>query len=340
MSDETTSTNDEMRHFASEAIPLSIGVWILLLPILVIETFHRSPVHHKDSKRTRWLLIAVTASNAAHQLSFMFRYFSCSHCELLTTMWGDTRALLKCFNWLFVIHRAKLAQAMQPILSQRCFEVILPCIIITIAIGFLYSITTSNFEQKWICSSYEDWEDLQFCITAEGGQTKGIVAAAMGLDGFITISMMALFVVPLYRVSNSGLGVMNDHQRKQRRRLRKLLIWSIVLTFVNQATSILVLIHFLHSSKFTHILWQIGQFDPPLNVWTSWLMLNRNREYLRSICKRDKEIKEVMIAKLATLPSISFDSIESTKDLDVMDQISLEMKESNATTNADALEHS
>ena len=335
MSDETESTNDGMRHFASEAIPLAIGVWILLLPILVIEVLHRNPVRHKDSKRTRWLLIAVTASNAVHQLSFMFRYFSCSNCELLQTLWGNTRVFVKGSNWLFLIHRAKLSQGMQPILSSKCFEVILPCIIMIIVIGFLYSITKSSFEQKWICSSYDDWEDLQFCVKAEGGQTKQIVAAAIGLDVLITISMIALFVVPLYRISHSGLGVMNDQQRRQRRRLRKLLLWSTVLTFVNQATSVLVLIHFLHSSLFTHVLWQIGQFDPPINVWTSWLMLNRNREYLRNICQRDKG-KEQFKERRAALRSLGLSNDSQPASIN---QISFEKKESNAMADVVALEH-
>ena len=88
---------------------------------------------------------------------------------------------------------------------------------------------------------------------------------------------------------------MNHNQQRQRKKLKELLIWSVVMTFINQVSSIFLTIPFVFPSKFTwSVLYMIGQFDPAVNIWTTWLMITSNRQHLRRlcafICRKDNEV--------------------------------------------------
>ena len=111
-----------------------------------------------------------------------------------------------------------------------------------------------------------------------------IVRSCIFVDAVLTSFLVILFVVPLYGVYRQDLGTLNDDQLRQRMKLKRLLIWCVVLTFLNQVTSIFFLIPALHQSTAVSILFLIGKLDPPINVWTSWLMIARNRQYLQRVC--------------------------------------------------------
>lgn len=63
-----------------------------------------------------------------------------------------------------------------------------------------------------------------------------------------------------------------------------------------------ILVITMGSSISIHLdLAMIGNFDPPINVWSSWLMVTRNRLYLQRIfcghCRRGSEGREEMLRR-------------------------------------------
>ena len=198
---------------------------------------------------------------------------------------------MKAMNALFLIRRAKLAQGMQPILRAKCFDRILPICISTL-FGLLAIVTpVENLSSVvWECQSYPDTNVFHHCwkseITEEEDESRQKqMSVFLCVDFFITAFLLTLFVVPLYRVYKTNLGMLNENQQKQRAKLRNLLIWSVVLTFINQVTTTFFAFFIFGSSTGITALLTVGKMDPVINVWTSWLMITRNRQYLRKKLK-------------------------------------------------------
>ena len=192
MSSDREVIIDETEYLTATRIPLSILAWVILIPLLALQTKTRSShspagARSLEAKWTDWLMLGVTSSNTIHQLSFIFVWFVCGHCRLIAISWGFTRPIIKGFNWLFLIHRAKLAQELQPLLSKRCFEQILPALSVVLTVGFVCRIIQNILNQEYKCVSYEDWEAIQFCIAKNNDAQKSVAALLLALDGFITI---------------------------------------------------------------------------------------------------------------------------------------------------------
>ena len=311
---------DKIEYRATELIPISIAVMLLLIPVLILQATNHEPPRNRRAKHTKWLMLCVMASNTFQQFSFYFEWFLCRYCRVSGAGWGCSRAIVKGFNLTFLLHRAKLAQGMAPVLSRKWFEKILPTFIWLAISGFVFSIIEVETRMQYICIQYTDWNAIDHCVVWNEASAKGIAIFAIGLDGAITLGLMTLFITPLYRVYHLDLGVMNDNQLKQRRKLKTLLIWSVALTLINQVTSTLMLIRLVHESEFTKILWMIGLFDPPINVWTSWLMVTRNRRALRRMyiscrrqCRRRDMDGVIAIVSPPSATSASASSVISDK---------------------------
>ena len=272
---------------AAVEVPLSSAVLLLIVPVLILEWKNKKPARHKDAKLTKHLMFALMSCNTVHQIIYIIKWLLCFHCGYLFGAVYISRVLVKGTNLLFLVHRAKLSQGMAPVLSKIWFERILPSMITGLVIMFIVLTTKSLVYMPFVCKPYDDWNSLHICAREEDesvnndSDVRSTAALAIGVDLIITIFLMVLFVVPLYRVYRLDLGVMNANQIKQRRVLKNLLIWSLPLALINQLTSSLLLVHLVHSSTTTKTLYLIGQFDPPINIWTSWLMVTRNRKYLR-----------------------------------------------------------
>ena len=270
---------------ASKDVSVPVIVFLLIIPVLVIEWLHRNDGRSsRNGRRTQKLLFGVIIVNTVFALAILLAWTVCVHCTGQISFFVSTRFLMRAMNALFLIHRAKLAQGMQPILRAKCFDKILPICTSTFFCFFaiispLHLLSTAVYE----CQSYPDTDVFHHCHgrEEEEAEERGSTIFHLGIDFIITVFLLTLFIVPLYRVYKTNLGMLNENQQKQREKLRKLLIWSVVLTFINQATSILTTIPtFGHSTAFM-TLWTVGRMDPFINVWTSWLMITRNRQYLR-----------------------------------------------------------
>ena len=276
---------------AAVQIPLGGAVLLLVVPALILEWRNKKPARHKDAILTKHLMLWLMACNTLNQMIYIVKWLFCLHCGYLFGAVYISRALVKGTNLLFLVHRAKLSQRMAPILSRKWFEKILPSMIVGLVIIFIVLIINSLMDIHFVCKPYADWDSLSICTreTAdsvnEDASGQFVAALAIAVDLGITIFLMVLFVVPLYKVYHLDLGEMSPHQLKQRAVLKNLLLWSLPLTFINQVTSTLLLVPVVHSSRLTKTLYMIGQFDPPINIWTSWLMVTRNRQYLRRILR-------------------------------------------------------
>ena len=222
------------------------------------------------------------------------------------------RLVVKGINLLFLIHRAKLAQGMSPVLSQKWFEKVFPTIVAVIIIVFVAVVTRNTLEMQMECVSYLDSDVFQWCFVDLSVATPWI---GIMVDVIITAGLMVLFIVPLYRVYNVDLGVMNANQLQQRKKLRNLLIWSVVLTFINQVSSTLTFLPSVtdpraHPATFLlNLLWfGIGKLDPSINVWSSWLIITRNRQFVKQVCccqciSEDLALMRRMSTALTDIPS-------------------------------------
>ena len=275
---------------ARRDVSVPIIVLLLIIPVLVIEWLHRNEGRSsRNGRRTQRLLFGVIIANTTFALATLLSWTVCLHCPGQITSFFVTRLIMKAMNALFLIHRAKLAQGMQPILRAKCFDRILPiCISTFFGILALFAPVESLFNVVWECQSYRDTNVFHNCwkseVTEEEDEFKRKqMGVFLCVDFFITAFLLMLFIVPLYRVYKTNLGMLNENQQKQRAKLRNLLIWSVVLTFINQVTSSFFGVHvvFGSSTGITALL-TVGKMDPFINVWASWLMITRNRQYLRN----------------------------------------------------------
>lgn len=273
----------------------SIAILAVLMPVLVLAWMNQQPASTRKAKRTKHLMIAVIASNTINYLIDAVLMLGCGFCAYRISAYFISGAIVKGVNLLFLVHRAKLVQGMAPVLSVKWFEKIFPGLTTGLVIVFIFLIIKGSFATEYECAPNPDWNTLQQCnMKSAGSSGQSTAIMGIGLDLVITIFLMILFIVPLYRVSHADIGVMNANQLKQRKKLRDLLIWSIFLTFVNQVSSSLKFVDMALPSQTSRILSRIGKFDPAINIWTSWLMITRNRQYskrmyLRLCCPRSKE---------------------------------------------------
>ena len=316
-------------------IPISTSGLLLLIPVLILQAVVKREIRSRNARITKWLILGVFASNGTYQSIFALKWLVCGYCKVILGSLSCSKAIVKAFNLLFLIHRAKLVQGMNPILSKKWFEKIFPTIVVVIISGFIFSIIKNIANRDFGCTNFEDWSDGHTCTSDRNSDgEKGIGGAALALDTLITIFLMVLFIVPLYRVYAADIGQMNHRQHRQRRKLRDLLIWSVVMTFINQVTSTFLLIFKMHMSGTTFILFLISLFDPAINAWTAWLMVTNNRQYLQksccSMCRKRTEGKELRrrmsMSNLTNVPSRSA-TITSVKMSQVpADIASVEMK--------------
>ena len=272
---------------ASVTIGFEIFIFALILPIFCFDLCNKKRNRSRAAKSTKRLMYAVCLSNAVHQLTWILLNTTCLHCFTQSIAVVNSRTILRGINLLFLIHRAKLVQGMTPILSKKWFNTILPTIVVIWHVAFFIAVIISSLQRDTCCVSYVDTETFHWCwdLDAEtSNEMKAGVYVLMALDLIMTIFLMILFIFPLYRVYQTDLGILNDNQVRQRMKLQRLLIWSVILTFVNQITSTFFWLLYFSRSPWFILLGIIGKFDPPINVWSSWLMVTRNREYLQRVC--------------------------------------------------------
>lgn len=279
---------------ASLSVPFDMIILLIIVSVFVAEKLNHKPNRSSNAKRTTYLMRGVMVSHATWQVLSIILAITCVHCQASWAAAWSIRAVMKGITLLFLGHRAKLAQGMVPILSKKWFEKIIPRFIIAQMFCMVLSSIYAAYTDEFQCTLYPDDDNLEFCTTAENASEDSNIIGWIFIlfDFWVTGFLMTLFAVPLRRMYRADLGILNANQLKQREKLKELLSWSIVLTAINQVTSIVAVIYLMYrwgdtQSNGMYALWAIGQSDAGFNVWTSWLMLSRNRQYLqRCVCCR------------------------------------------------------
>lgn len=299
MSNETESLGDSNEpnpnQTASFFVTLEVIVLLSFLPVVLLDLRSRKVNRSQDAKRTKLLMIAVFVSNFVFQAIFMMHNTACFDCNIENSILVATRHATKGINFLFLIHRANIVQGMSPILGKVWFEKILPAVAVLFTLGYTISTTRDIMMLKIECNAYADTDTLKTCVWHRDDQEERVLERihlwawfGIALDGVIVTFLIILFIVPLYRVYRQDLGHMNSNQLRQRKKVWRLLVWSVVLTFMNQvSTTAGAMFLVVDLQPYPLLILPIGfaaKFDPSINVWTSWLMVNRNRSYLQSVC--------------------------------------------------------
>lgn len=163
MSDSDDPQPDDWK--AVIVVPAECAILLFILPVLVLDRCGGKRDRSTTGKRTRSLIIAVFITNTIFQITWILRATACHRldCHVINTALFTSRALLKGTNLIFLIHRAKLVQAMTPILSKKCFEMILPSIIIACTLVFAILATPSTLNKDYHCAMYDDSTSVHFC---------------------------------------------------------------------------------------------------------------------------------------------------------------------------------
>ena len=277
---------------ATGYITVDIFILMLIVPVIVLDCLNNASKSTKrDAKTTASLMNAVMISCTIFQSATILRYMLCLDCTVIICAFYHSRTIMKGINWWFLVHRVRLAQSglMDPFFSKKWFTRIIPGILLLISSGLLVSTTISSVDSEYFCQNYTDTDLLHRCWPRGGlrnisNEQKMLIGIGLCLDVVITVLLLGLFVVPLYRISHTlKLGMLNANQSQQRIKVQGYLRWSVLLTLINQVTSMFLLLPLLHLSGMTLLLWTVGKLDAPTNVWTSWLMITRNRHYLHRI---------------------------------------------------------
>ena len=259
---------------------------LLIIPAFVMYLGNRTRGRSRNASRTNCLMLWLLISSALSALLYIATWTVCWDCAAEWSLYGLIRSIMRSINILFMIHRAKLSQGMAPILGMKAFETIMPICMVLPYISIFVSGSVDLY-LNWIptCTSYADTDLFHYCSTKDdidndnGGTKIGVISVVI-YEFVLSTFLLTLFVVPLYRVYRADLGSLNDNQMRQRAKLKDLLIWSVVLCFINQVTSTFWWFVLLARTPVLMTLWSIGKLDPAINVWTSWLMISRNRQYL------------------------------------------------------------
>ena len=154
---------------SAEHVSIQVVVLSLIVALCILERMNYKVDRTSNGRRTKLLMIAVIISNALFALSTLANNTMCLYCPAQGAVMMDTRWVMKWFNWLFLIHRAKLAQGMTPILSKKWFNKIVPGIITLLVVFVMLNMTASALQHEgWFCGTYSDNDDIQACGLAGG----------------------------------------------------------------------------------------------------------------------------------------------------------------------------
>lgn len=133
---------------ASQWLPARLISAILLILILCVELYIGTERRSSKNKTiTRRLMLLLLVSWTIFALIGTADSFFCMHCVATTTVRDNLGIVAKITNQAFFVHRAKLAQGLSPVLPAKCFEKILPAILLTVCIGSMGFVSyTQNLE--------------------------------------------------------------------------------------------------------------------------------------------------------------------------------------------------
>eukprot|EP01083_Nonionella_stella_P277288 942601_1 len=152
----------------------------------------------QDLKKTdRLILITILCNLLFIIAETILSKSGCWQCKILLLVKTQVYLASKLFNYLFCIHRAKLAQELRPTFSKTTFEKTLPIIAVSfVATGSITSVFTLPSANVY-CGGYFDTDKLSFCNAVS--HTSPLFYVAAIFDTLFTISLLVLFVKPWWK---------------------------------------------------------------------------------------------------------------------------------------------
>ena len=297
---------------ASVLLPVNIIAFILSVFPLLLERCNRRQVqgHAANVKKTSRLMRSVILSIAVYYVANLVNITACIACKMMALVMTYNYLIKIWFQGLFLLHRAHLVQGITPLLSAKWFSKILPRIYFGLNIIFALIFTKYVMDKDYVCVPYTDTGEVHFCAPHDSDESVSSVALGAMVNLLIVMFLIILFAVPLYRTVRVDIGTMNANQLTARKKLKRLLVWSVSMTLINQITSLAVVFVKIYPSEWAFALLRL---DDVINVWTSWLMITRNRHFLvRILFRAQAAVKGRREESIPTLPT-TFSEMNSSR---------------------------
>ena len=240
----------------------------------------------KNEQITNNIILLIILINLINTILQIIECIDCIQCKLIVPFRATTYIFARNINYIFFVHRATMSQSPTSIFSKKHSQKILIIIIMFISIlmciGTAYSTSTTNIQ----CIQYKDkyltkWI-LSRCQTMIGNQIEIGVISIICADILITIFLLYLHCKPLIEIYKLDFGQLNQTQIRAKKKVKTLLICTIILTFINLVSSNIAL--FGSRILRLNIFICFYGFDPSINVLTTVLIKRKNRNYLKSHC--------------------------------------------------------
>ena len=205
----------------------------------------------------------------------LLRSFSCWNSVVIYTFLLDLYVISRCINILFFVYRAKCAQGLNPVLSEKWFTKYIPRFLY-IFYGFSGLIASYNVPRT---------PNLIICVSHQFSYRRANASLLYwlfsGLEVAITALMTPLFVVPLWRVYKTGCNVdMSMQQQRSKNVLKDALKYGVLMTAVNLLSSNIAMTGSQLYGKEVVALRYLSIFDPVINIGSTIMLLKRNRVLL------------------------------------------------------------
>eukprot|EP01083_Nonionella_stella_P162022 531438_1 len=242
-------------------------------------------IDRKGSYVTIVFIFACLTCNTISSLAQLLAYYTCYFCYLGHLIYKILFIITRCINQLFFIHRAKVAQDFQPILSEKWFDYILPTIVILLQALCLFGVIYFDIILPW--NAYDNINCISHpnsCPNLSFGPsyTSPLLYIANSLITlFIGIIILILFLNPLFVLSSIPDEVIGNAKQKTRHEYKAMHINNVILV-----TSNLVLTQFMVSvwSLYPAMFWYMTSTDNMLNALTMYLIPGRNRQWHKKMC--------------------------------------------------------
>eukprot|EP01083_Nonionella_stella_P175127 608955_1 len=268
-----TINGDSSLHFIFQYICNSITLLSLLVLIHTIRRRKRQGPLPADASYTYKLTTLIVVLNLMYSIIDAILSRVCFQCNVMVPIRTNLFIIAKVSNYLWFIHRAKLSQGLNPLLSENCFTKVLPRIVIIIGCIYCIGMDVSVIlgSGGLVCTHWEDADTERACYAKEEGMSLYFIGAAF--DIMLTLFLLALFVKPLMDNINRDLGELNRKQLKEKQHLAYLLKCYVLLTFINLGTTDISVIGHAFARQYPIFVYGLV-LDPAINSVTIVIMLN------------------------------------------------------------------
>ena len=267
----------------ADGVTTSVMLIVLVLQVLSFRVM-------EVSRYVKTIILMCMSAMTIERVLGNTRKFLCdvSICDMFSVVTLICYVMGRILTFLFYIHRARTSQGISPVCADRCFTTIFPCILWSIGsaicVGTLVLVVFGK-GTEWICDTRQsNIVEFKSCVlpiddddqtdeSAENETNITMLVVVVAVELTLTFFFLYLFLRPLRHIYTS-----RDSAQKK---LKEMVLINVVLTAIGMISSNIVEIKFLVGVGTFHF----ARFDANINIICIYLMLKRNRDYLRSLCR-------------------------------------------------------